>query len=167
MVCLAERLLTQRAQGGGRAPPRSQPPVRLQTRGACQDLAFTYDSSSPRSGLILLKLGRCARVCNAHARCCSHGRCRYLCMIQAIICLADSSVWLGWARRATCQCRASLLCFRSCKYMVPHAHSWHTAVRARLELVDAVLAASSKDVLRGLPGAIRIRQVLPLRQHTD
>ena len=39
-------------------------------------------------------------------------------------------------------------------------------VSARLKLVDAVLAAGSKDVLRGLPGAVRIRQVLPLRRHT-
>ena len=34
--------------------------------------------------------------------------------------------------------------------------------RARLEVVDAVLAARGEDVLRGLPGAVRVRQVLPL-----
>ena len=51
------------------------------------------------------------------------------------------------------------------KRLAKHAlHSTGTmTVQARLELVDAVLAASSKEVLRGLPGAVRIRQVLPLR----
>ena len=34
--------------------------------------------------------------------------------------------------------------------------------RACLELVNAVLTAGGKDVLRGLPRAVRVWQVLPL-----